>query len=97
MKRHLLCAIALFVASATATAQIQLGEKGGSLSGSIESNSIIYLKDKGLSTPAPEGYFGSNNYLKVDYTNGRFSAGLQFDIYSPALQGYEIGEYLAGY
>ena len=96
MKRHLLCAIALFVATATATAQIQLGEKGGSLSGSIESNSIIYLNDKGLSTPAPEGYFGSNNYLKVDYTNGRFSAGLQFDIYSPALQGYEIGEYLAG-
>ena len=93
MKRYLLCAIAL-VATLTGSAQLQLGEKGGTLSGSFESNSIIYLNDKGLSTPAPDGNFGSNNYLKVDYTNGRFSAGLQFDIYTPALQGYEIGPYL---
>ncbi len=77
----------------SASAQIALGEKGGVISGSLESNNIIYFNDKALSTPAPEDHFGANDYLKVDYTVDRFSAGIQFETYLPALQGYEIGQY----
>lgn len=92
MKKFLIFTLTLCTV-ATATAQITLGEKGGTISGSIESNSIVYFDDKALSTPAPDTHFGSNNYLKVDYNNGRFSAGVQADVYLPALQGYEIGQY----
>ena len=39
----------------------------GSLSGGLESNSVFET----------DGHFRSNNYLKLDYVRGRFSAGLQ--------------------
>ena len=92
MKRLLTLALSLSLVG-TLSAQISLGEKGGVISGSIESNNIVYFNDKALSTPAPEGNFGSNDYIKVDYTIDRFSAGIQVETYMPALQGYEIGNY----
>ncbi|MBQ2418162.1 MAG: hypothetical protein II282_08225, partial [Alistipes sp.] len=92
MKRLLTLALSLSLVG-TLSAQISLGEKGGVISGSLESNNIVYFNDKALSTPAPEGNFGSNDYIKVDYTIDRFSAGIQVETYLPALQGYEIGNY----
>ncbi len=72
-------------------AQVKLGN--GQLSGSFETSTIYYVDDKGLDASIPEDHFGSNNYLKLDYTNGRFSAGVQADAYLPALYGYDIGIY----
>ena len=92
MKRLLTLALSLAVVG-TLSAQISLGEKGGVISGSVESNNIVYFNDAALSTPAPEGNFGSNDYIKVDYAIDRFSAGIQVETYLPALQGYEIGNY----
>ena len=91
MKRIILSALAACAVSA-AGAQIRLGD--GQLTGSFETNSIYYVDDSGLGDAgtAPDDKFGSNNYLKVDYNYGRFSAGLQADAYLPALQGYEIGQ-----
>jgi len=76
----------------TAGAQIRLGD--GQLSGSFETNTIFYVNDHGMGDAgkAPDDHFGSNNYLKVDYNYGRFSAGLQVDAYLPALQGFELGQ-----
>ena len=51
----------------------------------------------GAAGTAPDDRFGSNNYMKLDYMNGRFSAGLQIDAYLPALQGYEIGQQPGAY
>ena len=51
------------------------------LSGSIESNSLLDL------SPA----FYSNNYLKLDYSYGRFSAGIQAEYYPNPLPGYDAG------
>lgn len=68
----------------------------GHLSGSLESNSIYYVKDSKLdvgNSVNPDDHFGSNNYLKLDYTYGKFSAGLQLEGYLPALQGYDMGLY----
>lgn len=87
--------IAALLCVGVADAQIRLGD--GQLSGSVESNSIVYVNDKGLSSLAPEDHFGSNNYVKVDYTYKRLSAGIQAEAYLPALQGYEIGEQDPGY
>ena len=82
----LLCTVALPV----------LSQEKGHLTGSLESNSIYYVKDNGLdanNSVSPDDRFGSNNYLKLDYTLGRFSAGVQLEGYLPALQGYDIGIY----
>lgn len=85
MKRFLLIAAGLCILT-TASAQKKIGS--GTISGSFESQSIGYLNDKKFGN-APEDKFGSNNYIKVDYMNGRFSAGIQLNAFLPALQGYE--------
>ncbi|MEE1098876.1 MAG: DUF6029 family protein [Alistipes sp.] len=78
---------------ASASAQIQFGKdgKGGQLAGSVETNSIYYLDDSKLGDAVR--HWGSNTYVKLDYTLDRFSVGAQADLYLPALQGYEIGNY----
>ncbi|MBP3549883.1 MAG: FHA domain-containing protein [Rikenellaceae bacterium] len=86
MKRILLVLTAL-VAALTASAQIQFGEKGGYMTIGLESNNILYVNDAKLGTNYPSK-FGSNDYLKLDYVNGRFSVGVQGEAYLPALQGY---------
>ena len=58
----------------------------GQLTGSLESNSIYYLDDDIIGTPAHP--WGSNNYLKLDYLKGIFSAGLQAEYYPEPLAGY---------
>ena len=94
-------AFSMFVAE-EAAAQIKAGE--GQVSIALESNNIYYLRDKttiaaGIDKPDdPEdgrtrGDFGSNDYLKVDYNIGRFSAGVQLEGYLPALYGYDIYRY----
>lgn len=87
MKRILLVLTAL-VAALTASAQIQFGEKGGYMTIGLESNNILYVNDAKLGTTYPSK-FGSNDYLKLDYVNGRFSVGVQGEAYLPALQGYD--------
>ena len=66
----------------------------GRVTGSLESNSIYYLDDSVLG--APEHTFGSNNYLKLDYAKGGFTAGLQAEYYPQALAGYPSELYGAG-
>lgn len=87
----------MFVAN-EASAQIKAGD--GQVSIALESNSSYYAPDKtlediGLIKPYErvKGNFGSNDYLKVDYSIGRFSAGVQIDGYLPPLYGYDFYEY----
>lgn len=84
----------MFVAE-EASAQIKAGE--GQVSISLESNNIFYFNDKQLiafkSDNEREKPFGSIDYLKVDYSKGRFSVGVQIDGYLPSLSGYDITEY----
>lgn len=79
----------------SANAQVQVGK--GQLSGSLESNNIYYMADKKLDelglTQRPELPFGSHDFIKLDYTLGRFSAGIQIDGYLPTLDGYDINTY----
>ena len=81
-----------------ASAQIKAGE--GQVSIALESNSSYYMKDQtleniGLVKPDERirGNFGSNDFLKVDYTLGKFSAGIQVDAYLPGLYGYDLYTY----
>lgn len=66
----------------------------GQLTGSFETNTIWYLPDSLIyneNNPIPADRIGSNNYLKLDYTKGKFSAGIQGEMYAPVLQGYASG------
>ena len=60
----------------------------GYLSGSFETNTKYYKEDGKTSAVVPDGKSGSNNYLKLDYYNDNFSAGLQLEAYAPVLVGY---------
>ena len=83
-------AIALSL-SATAFAENDKEKKEhdwGHVTGSFETNTNVYLKDAKTLATVPDGRFGSNNYLKVDYYNKRFSAGVQLEAYAPAAVGY---------
>ena len=81
-----------------ASAQIKAGE--GQVSIALESNNSYYMEDKtlekiGLVKPEERirGNFGSNDYIKVDYSLGRFSAGVQVDAYLPGMYGYDMYTY----
>ena len=81
-----------------ASAQIKAGE--GQVSIALESNNSYYMEDKtlekiGLVNPddRTRGNFGSNDYIKVDYSLGKFSAGVQVDAYLPGLYGYDMYTY----
>lgn len=62
----------------------------GYLKGSFETNTTWYHNDNRTNATVPEERWGSNNYLKLDYYRGKFSAGMQVEAYEPALVGYPV-------
>lgn len=60
----------------------------GYLTGSFETMTNVYNEDGKTSAVVPDGHFGSNNYIKLDYYRDRFTAGMQVESYSPVLVGY---------
>jgi hypothetical protein len=59
------------------------------ISGSLESNSQLLQDDNGLNFFSPQDNLRSNNYFQLDFQNGNFSAGIQYESYLPsALLGY---------
>ncbi len=101
MKKFILflgAAIATMVSVSEASAQIKVGE--GQVSVALESNSSYYMEDEILTdinlyneADRYRGNFGSNDFVKVDYTLGKLTAGLQVDAYLPALYGYNFYDY----
>ena len=94
MKRLTLILVSVVALALSVSAQQTIGN--GQVSGSLESSSIYYAPDNRAyndKSPRPEDKFGSNNYLKVDYMNGRFTAGIQVNAFLPALVGYDAYEY----
>lgn len=86
MNKVYTCLIFLFLCiNSTVFAQ-----KKGTLTGSFESNNQIYKDDSKIGAKAPKDKFGSNNYLKLDYTYGNFKAGIQYEAYLPPLLGYDF-------
>ncbi len=89
--------IILLAAASTAV----MAQEKGYLTGSFETTDHVYVKDKGNNDFSPEDSrlkgdrFASNNYLKLDYYRGNFSAGLQLEAYAPHIIGYpdNLNEY----
>lgn len=75
--------------------------KWGRVSASLESLNHVYVDDAANNFLPTEDYrfryldgsrYATNNYLKVDYYKGKFSAGLQLEGYFPATVGYPLPE-----
>lgn len=81
-------ALILSLVAASAQWAVAQNDNKGYLVGSYESNTIVYAEDAVTNAQRPDGNFASNNYLKADYYNGNFSAGVQLEAYQPALIGY---------
>jgi hypothetical protein len=89
MKRTIYIAMAVSLLFAGETLfSADRGASRGYVTGSLESNTNYYVEDASTKATVPDGKFGSNNYLKVDYYNDRFSAGVQMEAYAPVLLGF---------
>ena len=88
--KNLIAVATALMLSATAFAEEKENKERnlGHVTGSFETNTNVYLKDAKTFAAVPDGHFGSNNYLKVDYYNKRFSAGLQLEAYAPVAVGF---------
>ena len=88
MKHRLTSLIFSCVSAVCVVQAAETADEKGYVTGSFETNTNYYLEDQLTAATVPDGNFGSNNYLKVDYHNSRFTAGLQLENYAPALVGY---------
>lgn len=83
--QKLLLSIALIAITITLYSQEQTPK--GILSGNIQVDGTYYT-DSLSQAQKPEG-FGLNTYANFNYTYGKFSAGLRFEMYDPPLMGYD--------
>jgi hypothetical protein len=60
----------------------------GHFNGSFESYNQYYMKDTSIGALLPPDRFGSNNFLKLDYNYGDFTAGVQFEAFLPPVLGF---------
>lgn len=68
---------------------IGYSQETGYFFGGLESNSQWLLDDEDFGYKAPKEQFRANNYLQLNYSLGKFTAGLQYESYLPkALEGY---------
>lgn len=88
--KNLTAVAAALMLTATVFAEENTQKEGsaGYVTGSFETNTNVYLKDAKTLATVPDGHFGSNNYLKVDYYNKKFSAGVQLEAYAPVAVGF---------
>ena len=83
-------AIALlpWIATTLYAENIESSDSRGYVTAGFETNTNWYQTDLKTSATVPDGRFGSNNHLKLDYYKSKFSAGMQLEAYAPALVGY---------
>jgi hypothetical protein len=96
MKKPFSILVALSLVPVLSTAQ---SKDWGRVSASLESTHHLYVEDKAngfspsdLLQLNEDGIYATNNYLKIDYFKGRFSAGTQLEGYFPSTVGYPFPE-----
>src|SRR5580698_10508423 len=87
MKKILLLFFTFHFSLFTLKAQLLNGE--GQIHGSIEIDAQYYRPDSLIGAPAVPEKMLMNTYDQLDYTNGKISAGVRYEAYDDALQGYD--------
>jgi len=85
MKKIAICVFAMAV-SVVGNAQEQ--NKGGSVTGNMESIFQYLNEDTLIGADQPDTKGLLNTYMNVFYTNGNFKAGMRVESYLPRIQGY---------
>lgn len=68
---------------------LAFSQDNGYFFGGLESNSQWLMPDEKIGFDTPEDRFRANNYLQLNYSLGKFTAGVQYESYLPAaLLGY---------
>ena len=67
MKHRLTSLIFSCVSAVCVVQAAETADEKGYVTGSFETNTNYYLEDQLTAATVPDGNFGSNNYLKVDY------------------------------
>lgn len=79
----------VFVTASVFYAEAQILNGEGQLHGSIEVDAQYYNPDPLIGAPAVPEKMLMNTYDQLDYTNGKISAGIRYEAYQDALQGYD--------
>lgn len=86
MIRFLLLSFVLALFSENALSQQLLG---GEVHGNVEANGQYYSVDSAISAPVVPEKVGLNTFTNVIYNLGNFTAGVRFESYLNALQGFD--------
>ena len=78
---------AVFVLAFSASKAQTLG--GGEIHGNFQADVQYYNSDSAINAPAVPEKLGTNSFANVIYTNNNFTAGLRFESYLNAMQGYD--------
>ncbi len=83
-KKHFLFFIVILFASANLFAQ-----GGGTVSGNFQMNMQTYSQDTIIGAEETPEKMLMNSYANINYTNGKFKAGVRYEGYFNPLQGYD--------
>jgi hypothetical protein len=86
LKKITLAFILLASSAFYTEAQVFNGE--GQIHGSIEIDAQYYKPDSLIGAPPVPEKMLMNTYDQLDYTNGKISAGIRYEAYQDALEGY---------
>lgn len=91
MKQRLALSLLTFVI-AQSMAQVNLNNINlGEVHGNFQANAQYYIPDSAIGAePAPEKML-MNGFANIIYTKGKFTAGIRYENYLNALQGYPAG------
>ena len=81
-------AICTFVVGFSFMGNAQQTNKGGSITGNMESTFQYLNEDTLIDADQPPSKGLLNTYINVFYTNGNFKAGMRLESYLPRIQGY---------
>ena len=86
MTKKILFAIILLFPLATFSQSLF---KNSEIHGSFQFDGQYYIADSAIGTPSVPEKTGINAFGMIEYTNNNFSAGLRFETFLPALQGFD--------
>ena len=88
MRKIAVLFIFMLCASSLLWSQTKIKDKG-EIHGNVQLNALLYQPDTLIGAIVPEDNVGLNSYANLIYTNGKFSAGIRYEGYFPALNGFD--------
>jgi hypothetical protein len=91
MRRSHVCATA-FAAACLFGVPRASAQDGGQVHGNFNADAQLYSDDPEIGAEAPPQDMGLNSWTNLQFTLGRFQAGVRLESYEPALLGYPAGQ-----